>query len=115
MIPILGKSLEKIQHRIGKIQNRVGNLVTANVGSESVDFTPNRKVKYMYLIYMELTGSIITLTRDKTIIQCIDYALKSNDPTEIMLEISKQLNEDDEKIQSGFFSGKLLRSPSDKI
>lgn len=55
MIPILGKSLEKIQHRIGKIQNRVGNLVTANVGSESVDFTPNRKVMYRYLIYMVVT------------------------------------------------------------
>ena len=71
MIPILGKSLEKIQHRIGKIQNRVGNLVTANVGSESVDFTPNRKVKYMYLIYMELVESIITLTRDKRLFSAL--------------------------------------------
>lgn len=45
MIPILGKSLEKIQHRVGKIQDRLGKLVTADVGTESVDFTPNRKVK----------------------------------------------------------------------
>jgi len=48
-------------------------------------------------------------------IKCIDYALKSNDPTEIMLEITKQLNEDDAKIQSGFFSGKFLGSLSHKI
>ena len=47
MIPVLGKSLEKIQHRVGKIQDRLGNLVTANVGSESVNFTPNRKVEYL--------------------------------------------------------------------
>lgn len=40
--------------------------------------------------------------------QCIDYALRSNDPTDVMLEITKQLSEDDEKIQSGFFSGKVF-------
>ena len=32
-----------------------------------------------------------------------------------MLEITKQLNEDDAKIQSGFFSGKFLGSLSHKI
>lgn len=32
-----------------------------------------------------------------------------------MLEISKQLNEDDQKIQSGFFSGKFQRSPTHEI
>lgn len=78
MIPIRAKSADRIQYRVGRIQDRLGRLVTAMVGSESVDFTQNRK--------------------------CIGIALKSNDPTKIMLEITKQLNEDDAKIQSGFFS-----------
>ena len=45
MIPILGKSLDKIQSRVDRIQDRLGSLVTVNVGSESVDFTNSRKVE----------------------------------------------------------------------
>ena len=45
MIPILGKSLDKIQFRVGKIRDRLGGLITADVGSQGVDFTPSSKKK----------------------------------------------------------------------
>ena len=44
LIPVLEKSFNKIAYRVGKIQNRLGSLITANVGPEKADFTATKKV-----------------------------------------------------------------------
>lgn len=45
VLPIHGKTLDKIQFRVGKIRDRLGGLITADVGLQEVDFTPSSKKK----------------------------------------------------------------------
>ena len=47
------------------------------------------------------------------IFQCINKALKSDQPKTVILDIIAQLNEDSQKIKSGFFAGKLKSALDD--
>lgn len=87
---ILANSLDKITLKLGKIQNRLGKLVTANIASNATNVE-------------KTTSNLENVVFDATK-KCINDALRTNQPKTKMLEIIAQLNEDSQKLKSGFFA-----------
>ena len=58
-------------------------------------------------MFVVLYGRFLSEHGSHLVFKCINDALRSDQPKTVILDIIAQLNEDSQKLESGFFTGKL--------